>query len=69
MQKKPTNLRGLPPVAFIDQASSELKKVTWPSRKQVIRLSSVVVVASLFTGIFLGVLDYTFVSLLSFLLK
>lgn len=41
-------------------AYSELRKVTWPTRKQVINYSIVVIAMSLGVAIFFGVLDYIF---------
>ena len=39
---------------------SELRKVTWPSREEAIRLSFMVLVVSAAIGIFLGAVDYVF---------
>lgn len=41
-------------------AYSELKKVTWPTRKQVINYSLVVIAMSLGIAVFFGLLDYIF---------
>jgi len=38
----------------------ELKKVTWPSRKEGIRLTIMVIIVCLIVGIFLGALDLGF---------
>jgi len=46
---------------------SELKKVTWPTREQVTRLTAVVAAASLAMGIFLGLVDYIFETVLRIL--
>lgn len=59
----------LPLVSFVNEAYLELKKVTWPTRQQVIRLTTIVVVASLITGAYLGLLDYVFTWLLGLLLN
>lgn len=42
---------------FIREVRQELKRVTWPTRKDVIRWSGVVVAALLFFGIYVAVLD------------
>ena len=42
---------------FFFDVKSEMKRVTWPSRQDVLRWSGVVVVALLFFGIFTAVLD------------
>lgn len=35
----------------------ELKKVTWPSREQTIRLTLVVIIISLIIGMYVGIID------------
>lgn len=42
---------------FLKEVKQELKRVTWPSRKDVIQWSGVVVAALLFFGIFVALLD------------
>lgn len=42
---------------FLKDVRSEMKRVTWPSRQEVLRWSVVVVVALLFFGIYVAVLD------------
>lgn len=42
---------------FLKEVRSELKRVTWPTRQEVIRWSGVVVAALLFFGVFVAVLD------------
>jgi len=42
---------------FFKEVRAELKKVTWPTREQVIKLTIVVVVISLVFGIYIGGLD------------
>ena len=39
---------------------AELRKVTWPTREQVVRLTVVVSAASFAVGVFLGAVDYFF---------
>lgn len=52
-QKKPTKQR----FQFLKDVRSELKRVTWPSREDVIQWSIVVVCALLFFGIYVAILD------------
>lgn len=54
---------------FLSEVRSELYKVTWPTWQQTIRLSAIVIVVSLLIGLFAGGLDYTFTSLLNYLLQ
>ena len=45
---------------FIQDIFSELKKVTWPTRDETIRLTVVVIVVSVAIGMALGVIDIGF---------
>ncbi len=42
---------------FID-SKAELKKVSWPTKKETIKSSILVIVISLLTAIFLGAVDF-----------
>jgi len=46
--------------AFLKDAKAELKKVTWPSRKEVTSTTIVVIVATVFFGFFLFFMDVIF---------
>ena len=52
-------------LAFIQEAKEELLKVNWPSKKQTINYTLLVVAVSLAVAGFLGGLDYMF----SYILK
>jgi len=43
----------------------ELKKVTWPARHEVIRLTSIVLVICIASGIIIGLFDFGFSELVS----
>jgi preprotein translocase subunit SecE len=47
----------------------ELKRVTWPSRQETIRLTSVVVVISLIIGVYIGIIDVGLAKMLELLTK
>ena len=51
-------------VTFLKGVRSEMKRVTWPTRTDVIRWSGVVVGALLFFGVFVFILDNIFPQLL-----
>ena len=51
------------PVKFLGEVGDELKKVVWPSRDEVIRLTTVVMLISLLVGLFLGGADFVFTKL------
>ncbi len=36
---------------------TELKKVTWPTKKETVRLTTVVIVTSLIIGLYIGIID------------
>lgn len=56
------------PASFVKETQDELKKVTWPTRQEVIRLTGVVIAISVIVGVFIGGLDFIFTKLLQFLL-
>jgi len=45
-------------IEYFRTSKAELEKVSWPSKKDTIRYSSIVIVASVAAAIFFGVLDY-----------
>ncbi|HZQ29474.1 MAG TPA: preprotein translocase subunit SecE [Patescibacteria group bacterium] len=55
--------------SFFREVLEELRKVVWPTRNEVIRLTSVVIIVSLLVGLFLGGVDFVLTKLLSFLIK
>jgi preprotein translocase subunit SecE len=57
------------PIAFFGEVRDELKKVVWPTRQEIIRLTLVVVTVSLVVGLFLGGLDFVFTKLLQLVAK
>jgi preprotein translocase subunit SecE len=67
--KSVNNQKSITPQQFINQAIAELKKVVWPTRKQVIKLTAIVIGVSLVTGLFIGGLDFLFTKLMAVLIK
>ena len=49
---------------YLSASRAELAKVTWPSRRQLVRLTITVIVFSAAFALLLGALDYIFASLL-----
>jgi preprotein translocase subunit SecE len=47
------------------ESKAELKKVTWPTRKELVKHTLIVIGLSLFVAAFLGVLDFAFAKLLT----
>jgi preprotein translocase subunit SecE len=54
---------------FVKEVRVELKKVTWPARKEVIGSTAVVIAASFVVAFFLGFVDLVLQRLLSLVLR
>lgn len=63
------DLKKVNPIEFLKEAKVELGKVVWPTRKETLRLTGVVIGVSLVVGLFLGSLDFIFTQTISFILK
>jgi preprotein translocase subunit SecE len=57
------------PVTFLHEVKTELLKVTWPTKKEAIRLTIVVVAISALVGFYIGGLDFIFTKITEALLK
>ena len=60
MEKKPK---------IFSDVVEELKKVTWPTKKETIRLTLVVIFISLIVGLYVGIIDVFLAKLLELLTK
>jgi preprotein translocase subunit SecE len=56
-------------VQFLREVKVELKKVTWPSRKQTIGSTLVTIVLVMIISLFLGVVDMSLTSLIQLVLQ
>jgi preprotein translocase subunit SecE len=56
------------PLDFIRDVRSELRKVAWPSQRETVNLTAVVIAFSVAVGLFLGGIDYVFQELFRLLL-
>ena len=56
-------------INFIKEAKVELRKVNWPSKKQTVNYTLIVMGLSLIVAVFLGGLDYFFGYLLKIFIK
>lgn len=54
----------MPVPTFTKDIVEELKKVTWPSRKETIRLTLIVIGISLIIGLYIGIIDILLTKLL-----
>ena len=60
------NVPSLPkslPANFVQEVVAELKKVTWPTRDETIKLTITVIIISVLVGVFIGGLDILFVNI------
>ena len=55
-------------INFITSSINEVKKVAWPTKPQVISLTTAVIGVSLTVGIFVSIFDYMFKELLTYIL-
>jgi len=56
------------PAVFVKQSLAELKKVVWPTKKKVLRMTIIVITVSLLTGLFIGGLDYLFTQIMGLII-
>ncbi len=54
---------------YILNIINEMKKVTWPTRSELINSTIVVIIISAIVALIVGVLDFIFTSSLTFILK
>ena len=54
---------------FLEQAKAELKKVTWPSRKETLTTSVAVIVLVVIISLFLGLADFSLTKLIKLVLS
>ena len=54
---------------FLREVRAELEKIVWPTRKETLRLTSLVLILSLIVGVYVGGLDFLFTSIVNSFLK
>jgi preprotein translocase subunit SecE len=59
-KKASTAKRRLPSFRFLGDIVGELRKVTWPTRQEAIRLTVMVLIVCAVVGVILALLDYGF---------
>ena len=52
-------------ITFFKEIKTEIKKVNWPTKKETIRYTLIVIGVSIVVAIFLGGLDYIFTRILN----
>ena len=51
-------VKSIPGMAFLREAKAELKKVTWPGKKQIWYSTLIVIFFTLCVSLYLGVIDF-----------
>jgi len=57
------------PLLFLKEVQNELKLVTWPTRRNTLKLTVAVVVISVLVGVYIGVLDFGFTKIMALLVQ
>ena len=56
-------------ISYIKDTVAELKLVRWPTRRETLNYTGLVIGISLFVGVFIGSLDFLFTNLLTLVVK
>lgn len=57
------------PVVFLKEVKTELLKVVWPTRSEVVKLTIIVIAVSMAIGLYIGGLDFVFTKMTDILVK
>ncbi len=60
---------GVSPIQFLKEVKTELKKVKWPSREAVIKMTIIVIGISTVVSLFISSLDLAFTKLTELIIK
>ncbi len=52
-------------VSFLKEVKLEMKKVNWPTKKETIKYTLIIIAVSIAVAVFLGGLDYIFSTILN----
>ena len=58
-----------PILTYLKATRAEVKKVNWPTRREALRLTMVVLAVTVFMALVLGALDYVFAQLISLIIR
>jgi len=58
-----------PILKYLKETRAEVRKVSWPTRKEAFRLTLVVLAVTISMAIILGVLDYVFSQFIGFIVQ
>ena len=57
------------PFSFLKETQKELKRASWPSKQETIRLTAIVILVSAVVAGFVGFLDFSFTKLMGLLIR
>ena len=60
---------GSSPAQFLKEVRLELRKVIWPTKQDVIKMTTIVVGVSVAVGLFIGALDFIFTKLMQMIVR
>lgn len=55
-------------IRFVKEAVSELKQVVWPTKQQLVKLTLIVIIVSIISGLLIGGMDFIFAKLLALII-
>lgn len=56
-------------VSFVTDVLAEMKKINWPSREHTVRMTTIVIIATVGMSIYVGAIDFALTTVLEQLLK
>ena len=65
MAKKASRKKGNPISRYLRETVAELRKVTWPTRREATQLTGIVLIVIVLMSVFLGAMDVLFSRLIS----
>ncbi|MEO8581666.1 MAG: preprotein translocase subunit SecE [Patescibacteria group bacterium] len=57
------------PIKYTKEVREELAKVTWPTQKQTLQKTGLVIASSVAVGLYIGALDFVFTKLSQLIIK
>ena len=51
------------PIAYVKESKNELKRIVWPTRKETLRFTVIVIIATVVVGAYIAGLDYVLAAL------
>ncbi len=68
MPKARESIKNFSLIRYLRETRAELRKVTWPTREEAMRLTLVVIVTILVMAVILGLLDYIYAKLIDLII-